>query len=387
MNLAARAIRIALLWLVTCCLWLPIDSSAQTPEASPQPSAVAHLQATSVVAVNFPVGMTIAASLAWPAELAPDGVSLTYTVAGDATEHLAQVDATLMPGANSVDATATLDLQSPFVPSGIVLAYTWQLVQSNEVIAESGSEQTSWYDTRWSWTTIASEQVRVHSYKLSPAFAQLILNSGQGTVTDLERRFGLEHSAPLDIWVYDSLNDLLGAQQANSRESIAGASYPGYNLIVALIPEGSNSEIGRIIPHEVSHQVLYQATKNPFTYPPIWFDEGMATHMQIGGTDGYPEMVQKALAANTLFQLPSLEVTFPYSPAQATLAYAASWSAIQYIQETYGDEGISALIRAYRDGRSNEEAVQQSLGVSVEQLSADWQAWIRAGAQSVIAKD
>jgi hypothetical protein len=309
----------------------------------------------------------------WPTE-----VVLLYTVANDPTERLALVDVPIEDGVPSVSASATLDLQSQFVPSGVPISFWWRLEQDREVIAESSPESTLWFDDRWDWTEVTSDQVRVHTYDHSEAFANRMLDSAQSTITTLENQFSLDESAPLDIWVYPNSEDFRGAQQPNSRESVAGASYPGYELIVAVIPEGNNAEVGRVIPHEISHQVLHQATDNPFTYPPLWFDEGLATHFQAGGTDGYDEMVARALEENALYDLTSLEVSFPYGPSEATLAYAASWSAIEYLQVTYGNDSIGALIEAFAAGTGYDEAIENALGIDAIQLNTDWQDWIRA---------
>jgi hypothetical protein len=346
--------------------------------ASPVPDRLPTVEATSSVTLDFPVGMTITADLEWDPTLGPTEVVLLYTVANDPTERLALVDVPIEEGVPSVSTTADLDLQYQFVPSGVPISFWWRLEHDQEVIAESLPESSLWFDDRWDWTEVSSDQVRVYTYDHSEAFANEILDSAQSTITTLENQFSLEESAPLDIWVYPNSEDFRGAQRPNSRESVAGASYPGYELVVVMIPDGNSAEVGRVIPHEISHQVLHQATDNPFTYPPLWFDEGLATHFQVGGTDGYAEMVARALEEDALYDLTSLEVSFPYGPSEATLAYAASWSAIEYLQVTYGNESIGALIEAFAAGTGYDEAIENALGIDASQLNAAWQDWIRA---------
>jgi len=337
---------------------------------------VAVLGADSEVTVDFPVGLEIASTLAAPDGLANAEIELLYTVAGDETATLAFVTPGEVTDTGDISVAATLDLRAQFVPVGVTISFWWRVVDDGVTVAESLPERAFWYDTRWEWEEQRTDQVRVHAYNHDDEFVREILDSAQGTVTRLEQRFGLARSAPLDIWVYSSAEDFRGAQQPNTRESIAGASYPGYFLIVAVVPDGSTAEVGRVILHEVSHQVLYQATENPFTYPPLWFDEGLATHFQVGGTDGYMEMVVRAHEDEALFSLSSLDVSFPYLPAQATLAYAASWSVVEYIEVTYGDEGISALIDAFATGAPYDDAITQALGVDSEGLNDAWRAWV-----------
>jgi hypothetical protein len=181
---------------------------------------------------------------------------------------------------------------------------------------------------------------------------------------------------PLRIWLYPSRDTFRGAQQPNSREAVAGASYPGYLLVAAIVPDGNHRELGRVIPHEVSHQVLFQATQNPFTLPPLWFDEGLATHYQIGGTDGFMPLVSDALKRDGLFDVAALDTAFPYSSRQATLAYAMSWSIIAYIRDAYGDEAIGRMIAAFGTGMPYADAIESALGLSRFDMNREWRAWI-----------
>jgi len=348
------------------------DAQAATAVAR----AVAELVVESEVAVDFPVGIDIVSNIAWSDDCNDAQVALLYTVGGDETATLAFVPEGTVSDDGEMEVSATLELQAQFVPSGVSIEFWWRVVDERGTLAESKPERTDWFDTRWDWQVRQTDQVRVHSYDYDEDFIQEILDSSQETVTELEQRYSLPRSEPLDIWVYPSLEDFRGAQQPNSRESVAGASYPGYFLIVAVVPDGSTAEVGRVVLHEVSHQVLYQATANPFTYPPLWFDEGMATHFQVGGTNGYMEMVVRAYQDDALFSITSLDASFPYQPAQATLAYATSWSIVEYIEVTYGDEGISALIDALATGAPYDEALVDALGVDSQRLNDAWRAWV-----------
>ena len=345
--------------------------------ATPVPPPVAVFDVRTETTIDFPRGIGFRADLGAIADRGADRIEFRYTIAGNPTEHLVFVTMSGQTTRRRGLVELVVDLQSEFVPSGVTLEYQWEIWAGSTTIGETTPERVTWHDTRWPWETISAEQVRLHSYGLTPAFAASIIASAQATVTDLERRYALVRSQPIDIWVYPNAEDFRGAQQQNSREAVAGASYAGFSLIVAVIPEGDTREVGRVIPHEISHQVLYQATRNPFSLPPLWFDEGLATHYQIGGTDGYPRMVAEALQEGRLFQLDSLDTAFPFTPAEATLAYAVGWSAVEFIQQHYGDGGIERLIAAFAIGDSFDAAIQGALGVSLVELDNQWRAWIQ----------
>ncbi len=270
-----------------------------------------------------------------------------------------------------------VNLQNHYLPAGIELTLWWRLTGPDGMtVAESDRIQALWMDDSQSWEEHSTDQVILHSYALSQDFIEETLNSLQQTIDDLEARYDLSMPEPIQVWVYETYGDFEAAMPPNSRESIAALAFPGYHTIAAIVPNGNQAELLRVLPHEVSHQVLYQAAGNPFAQIPVWFDEGMATHVQTGGTDGYLEMVVRAHERGELFRLDSLNASFPFSPAQATLAYATSWSAITYIEERWGDDGIAKLVDVFASGTPYAEAIPNALGISADQLNDDWTAWV-----------
>lgn len=371
--------RVMLVLIITVAFRSPAAAVA-AQAATPEPALL--LGVKTETSIDFPRGIEFTVNLSALASTTEAlRVELHYTVGGDKTKHLVRVPDSARSAPAGLIINLSLDLQADFVPSGVTLEYHWRVLSESAESGRTRPETVSWFDTRWSWERVQSDQVVVHTHDLGPEFANEILDSAQSTITDLEHRYALEHSQPIAIWVYSSHDDFRGAQQLNSRDSIVGASYPGYFLIIVVLPEGDTREVGRVIPHEISHQVLYQATANPFTLPPLWFDEGMATHYQVGGTDGYLSMVIAAHEKDRLFELTSLETSFPFLPTQATLAYATSWSALEFIRQRFGDDGIERLIAAFATGESFDVAIRNALGVTMTQLNDQWRVWIESQTQ------
>lgn len=374
--LSAMMIGVLIGGLLACLQISPL--LAQSPAASP---VAAGVDARTEVTVDFPAGLHLKTTLSVPGEpidITSDEVDLIFQTGDEDAEHLIIVPVSNLTQVNAtaISVVTAVDFQRASVPPGLELTFWWRIERNGHLIAASTPERTSWFDNRQDWTELSSDQIQLHYFNLEPGFAQQILDSAQSTVTELKTSYSLERSRMLSIWIYPDQASFRGSLPANSRDTIAGGSFIGYSLITAVIPNGSISEIGRIIPHEVSHQVLFQATQNPFTVLPVWFDEGMATHTQIGGTSAFMGMVINASRNDALFNLPSLAASFPFDPSQATLAYAASWSAIDYIEQTYGEKGIAAMIEAYKSGVSGDQVIQHALGITMEQLNANWKAWV-----------
>jgi hypothetical protein len=341
------------------------DSSAQESAAS-----------RSDVALSFPQGVTITTTI--PASDITDGsVSLLWRPAFADVETISP--ATLERDGAETIATVTLDLQQQFTPVGVSVEYRW--VTGSESVTQIGDSETfDWHDTRWSWNAVSSGMVTVHTFSDASADSRAVLDSATTTLETIKARYGATLTHPISIWVYPTMTDFAGTLQANSREAVAGVAYPEYGVISSILPAGQPAEIERVIPHEISHQALTQATANPWNYPPLWFDEGLAVYLQTGGKVSYDRMLERAGVDQPLFALDSLGYAFPYAPADAALAYAESWSVVSWLHNTYGDEGIARLIEAFATGSSWDASINDALGTDLETIERDWRADLLARA-------
>lgn len=337
----------------------------------------AVLESSSTASVDFPRGIDIQATIELPEGETVERVELYFHPVNDPTLNLTYVDpANLVVNGATLTASAHIDLQVNFLPSGIDLAYYWRVVTTDGRTLDTAVAEVGWVDPRFDWVEHTTDQVRLFSYALSDEFAQATANTAQETITALETRFDLPVTGPISIWIYDNATDFQPAKPVNSRESIAGASYPGDEVIHAIIGEGNEREVGRTVTHEISHQVLYQAMRSPYGLAPLWFDEGMATHAQTEGIDGYLPLAIAAATSGRLYQLASLEAAFPYRASDAPVAYAISWCAVELIRREWGDEGIAALIDQFAAGTPTEDALQAALGVTPAKLDAMLRDWL-----------
>jgi hypothetical protein len=276
--------------------------------------------------------------------------------------------------AKNVKLTHKLDFRVNYEPSGIDITYHWRFTDDQGNVTETEPKTLLWSDNRFEWQPVASQDVTVYGYRNNDAFDRIVLDSAQATVDRLKVQYGVESVTPIRIWVYNSKQDFSATQQGNSSEWIAGTAFPQLHVILAILPEGNKREVGRVIPHEISHQMLYQATKNPFNGPPTWLDEGLAVLNQDTGNQDFPAMVKDAAEKGHLFSIRALNSNFPYDAADAALAYAESYDVVRFIIDTYGQEKLAAVIAAYRDGVSYDDALRRGIGVDIDQLDRLWKA-------------
>ncbi len=132
-----------------------------------------------------------------------------------------------------------------------------------------------------------------------------------------------------------------------------------------------------MIPHEVSHLILDQATENPWNSPPNWLDEGLAVYNQETPDSDLPGILDEAVDDGELIPVRALSSSFPVDPDQAYLSYAESHSIVTYIIEELGESELAELIAIFREEVSYDEAVERALGMSVEELDAELEGMAR----------
>ena len=344
-------------------LLVPAPSSASA--ATVPGLAISANEATP----EFPEGITF--SLSASAAVPVERVELLYSIAGQETLNMATPE--FLRG-STIDANFRLDARTRYIPPGLDLAYHWRLTDAAGNVSETEPRTMTWQDNRFDWTSVATEQVTVYAYNGDEDFNRAVLESAQRTIDELQATFRVERGAPIRIWAYASVDDFAGAQAPNSHPWIVGTAFPDYRLILAVLPVGDTDEVGRVIPHEVTHQVLHQATANPFNEPPTWMDEGLAVYYQDGGTQAFPDLVEAAAEDGRLYSVRALNSQFPYDKPDADLAYAESFSIVSFIIEEFGEEAMGALIQVFAEGISHDEAVQRALGVSMDELDRRWKA-------------
>ena len=78
---------------------------------------------------------------------------------------------------------------------------------------------------------------------------------------------------------------------------------------------------------------------------------------------------------------PSLDVVWStaINGANATQMYAAAYSVVTYIDQEFGEQAVTRLLKAIGSATSFAEAIETSTGRPYAELEPDWRAWIKAG--------
>jgi len=281
------------------------------------------------------------------------------------------------PG-RQVEIDHQVDLSFEYLPPGIDILYFWRVIDSDGNATDSKEQALFYMDDGPNWESLTNGLVTVWWYSGDQSFANELLGAANRTIETLAGRFDVTADEPIRIVIYGNDDDFMQALPPNSADWIGGQAHPALNLIVAQVRPGAGAEreIGRMIPHEVSHLILHQATENPWNSPPNWLDEGLAVYNQETPDSDLPEILDDAVDDGRLIPVRALGSSFPLDPEQAYLSYAESHSIATFIIEELGEGEMAELIAVFREEVSYDEAVEHALGMSVEELDAAWKIWL-----------
>ena len=269
-----------------------------------------------------------------------------------------------------------LDTQTDFLAPGLDIEYRWAFMLSDGTQYRTDPATLFYMDNQQQWKKKTSGPITLWWYSGDDAFGQDAIDTATRAADTLKKTFNVTGDRPVRILIYANARDLRVALPPNSAEWIGGGASTELGIIhAAIAPDRSSaSEIRRIIPHEMSHMIVYQASLNPYNHPPLWLDEGLAVHNQETPDVRFRPLVRDAADNGKLIPIRALNSPFPLNAEQALLSYAESESVVNFIINAYGSKYIGALVSAFKDELSYDQVVQKVLKESIEDLDKEWKA-------------
>lgn len=271
-----------------------------------------------------------------------------------------------------------LDLKRFYEPPGVELRYRWQLRDETGRTVETGWTGLTLDDPRFAWRVLEADNLEVRWYSGGDDFGNLLLSAGRTAIAKLREEAGVQASGKVRILVYGSQADFQTASPPGGHEWAGGRAFVREGVVLIAAGPNNLDYALRTVPHELSHVVVYQATKNPYGGLPTWLDEGLAMTAEGNLPASYGRALRAAIAADRLISVWSLSSSFPTDARLAELSYAQSESVVSFIVERYGREGVSRLLDEFRAGAAYDDALRAALGTDTYGLEEAWRESIGA---------
>jgi Tol biopolymer transport system component len=232
--------------------------------------------------------------------------------------------------------------------------------------------------TRFDFKVIQSEHFDIYFYERERVAALDAARMAERAYARLSRVLNHQFRERKPIILYASHADF---QQTNALGEPPGEGTGGVtdfqkNRAVMPFP-GSYAEFEHVLTHEMVHQFQYDTWSRGRAgaglatlialNPPLWFAEGMAEYLSLGPIDPQTAMwLRDAALEGTLPTIEQMtQEPYKYFP------YRFGHALFSYVGERWGDEAVGAILKGTLAGRVD-AAFRRTLGLSLEQLSAQW---------------
>lgn len=231
-------------------------------------------------------------------------------------------------------------------------------------------------DNRFQWQSIKTDEFIVSWYHEDHDLGSEILKTAHEGLSRINSFLHVPTPESIRIYAYADLADLQDTLKFSGEATswVAGHANPDFGTIVVSLPEGPEQrvEIGRQIPHELTHILLYQKIGPAYSNIPHWLNEGLATYSELYPNPNYQVLLKKAYEKGTLIPIENLCDNFPIDAANFQLAYAEAYAFTRYLHESYGLVRTEELIQVYAQGQNCDQAIQTTYQLSLSDIEQDW---------------
>ncbi len=264
------------------------------------------------------------------------------------------------------------------LPPQLPVSYKWRLFSP---VDKYSTEKTVIYENpSFDWNSLHEGELTIWWHDHPSEFTQQILTAATTALQKQEEFYGVKLENPVQIVILNS-EDELYEWRDRATQSIGGEAFPNFGTTVQIFEtdmQGSIQEywLNEVIPHEISHLYFFQAVGKEQTNIPRWLNEGLAGYNEFNDHSEDWGFVRQAIQQDTLIPLSELRNDFPEGDEKVSLSYAESTTAIIYIIETYGQEGLNKLFSAYQVGENSDAAFMRAFGRNMDDFEKDWQVWV-----------
>ena len=283
-------------------------------------------------------------------------------------------EATALPSGEDVFSASFKMTEKPLRAFALVTYWFMAITQDNQQL--SSPKTTFRYEDNGSdRQTLEEGPFRIRWYEGDETFAQSVLAVAQKSLDQVQKRLGATPPEQINIYIYANALDLQAALRLGHVNWIAGHADSDLGVMLVSLPSGPEQRtlIQQLIPHELSHIMLYQLVgQDSYKNIPAWLNEGLASIAELSPNPDYDRILKKAKEKNSFIPLASLCQSFPLDASGAFLAYAESEWFTRYLVEQYGESGVQELLAAYANGMGCERAPESALGKPLAQIEREW---------------
>jgi tetratricopeptide (TPR) repeat protein len=195
-----------------------------------------------------------------------------------------------------------------------------------------------------------------------PGLAREVLHTLEGHYQQIESELNFSPPDPIGVVLYTGE----GFADITRAPGWVGALNDGRIRVPVQGLTGVDSELSRILRHELTHSFIQQKTHSR---APTWLQEGMAQWMEGKRSDENAAVLVQVYDVGQAAPLGQLEGSWMRLPGpMASYAYAWALANIEYIVQTQGMGDIERILDRLAAGNATEQAVREVLHDNYDDL-------------------
>ena len=326
-------------------------------------------QPEQLLSVDIEVGtsVTFHLNVPWSAP-PPTAVSVLFGLPNSNVNHRGAADFAVQK--RHLSASYEWQPRGSIVP-GVEIQYAF------EIASLTGTSRTdpvtfTYIDRTLDWNIVTEGSVELWLQSPRAGLTSEARTAVIKALSALKTDLNLAPNRPIRIVLYTDGDRMRADLGGGTREWVGGVAVADLNVILLYAGLPGLTEA---IAHELTHIVIDHATENPFGRVPSWLHEGLATVIEtrVGvNSPPYNEIMAAIATCDQFVSLRGLTGSFPASDARAIAAYAQSHSLVTFVIDRWGKPAIREILDAYSTGITDDQAIQQVLGLSLDDLEAAW---------------
>jgi tetratricopeptide (TPR) repeat protein len=206
--------------------------------------------------------------------------------------------------------------------------------------------------------------LRYEGRKAGFRFASELLSSLDRQYVELQRELGFSPDSTITVILYTE-QQFFDVTQAPSWSR-------GLNDGKVRIPVGDLSgitpQLESVLRHEIAHSFIHELTRGRC---PSWLDEGIAQMAEPRSSSAFAADLEQLFRERKYAPLRYLEGSFHrFSPEQASLSYAESLAATEYLRSAYGMPSVRRMMDLLSEGEEPEAALSHAVQVNYAQFES-----------------
>lgn len=230
--------------------------------------------------------------------------------------------------------------------------------------------------TDFRWRVMKTPHIDLHFYPQEEELARWVAEVAEEGAIELMAEMKLEPGRRIPFLLYSTHRDF---QQTNVSPYIIPEEVGGLTDLIkgrVLVPHnGSYYRLRWVVRHELVHaimlekltQLLREHKKTRYTYPPLWYVEGLAEFLAAEWDSRADMILRDAVIHDNLVPIDEL-----WRVNGTFLMYKEGQSILLYIAEKYGHEKVLELLFNWWKTEDFDELTVEVLGVTVEELNQGW---------------